>query len=214
MKIEVKNITGKSVGSIDLDDAVFGAEIHEHLLWEVVKWQLAKRRAGTASTKRLGEVRGSARSLEAEGHRPGAPGQPSGAALGRRWLGRTAPSRAATSTRCRARRRRPRSRSALSLRASEQKIVVLDSFAHRRQDQDGRDGARDARRRAQGADRRREDQRRSSCAARRTSRRRSGSRPKASTSTTSSATTRSCSRRPRVDAGRRARSSGRRAAHA
>src|SRR3954465_12854559 len=60
-KADVKNTSGKSVGSIDLDDAVFGAEIHEHLLWEVVKWQLAKRRAGTASTKRIGEVRGSAK---------------------------------------------------------------------------------------------------------------------------------------------------------
>src|SRR5688500_11345064 len=59
IKLDVKNTTGKSVGSIELDDAVFGAEIHEHLLWEVVKWQRAKRRAGTASTKRIGEVRGS-----------------------------------------------------------------------------------------------------------------------------------------------------------
>jgi large subunit ribosomal protein L4 len=63
MKIEVKNLTGKAVGSIDLDDAVFAAEVHEHLLWEVVKWQLAKRRAGTASTKRLGEVRGSSKKV-------------------------------------------------------------------------------------------------------------------------------------------------------
>ena len=59
MKLDVKNLSGKAVGSIDLDDAVFGAEIHERLLYEVVKWQLAKRRAGNASTKRLGEVRGS-----------------------------------------------------------------------------------------------------------------------------------------------------------
>ena len=63
MKIEVKNTSGKSVGSIDLDDAVFGAEVHQHLLWEVVKWQLAKRRSGNASTKRLGEVRGSGKKM-------------------------------------------------------------------------------------------------------------------------------------------------------
>src|SRR5882762_4930471 len=62
-KLDVKNISGTSVGSIDLDDTVFGAEIHEHLLWEVVKWQRAKRRAGTASTKRLGEVRGSSKKV-------------------------------------------------------------------------------------------------------------------------------------------------------
>ena len=58
-KLEVKNIQGKSVGEIELDDAVFGADVHEHLLWEVVKWQRAKRRAGTHSTKRRGEIRGS-----------------------------------------------------------------------------------------------------------------------------------------------------------
>ena len=77
MKIEVKNITGKAVGSIDLDDSVFGAEIHEHLLWEAVKWQLAKRRGGNASTKRLGEVRGSSKkvcaSRFAKAARPSAP---------------------------------------------------------------------------------------------------------------------------------------------
>src|SRR5512141_2381922 len=49
--------------SVDVDDAVFGAEVHEHLLWEAVKWQLAKRRAGTASTKRMGEVRGTAKKI-------------------------------------------------------------------------------------------------------------------------------------------------------
>ena len=63
MKIEVKNLSGKAVGSADLDDSVFGADIHEHLLWEAVKWQLARRRAGTASTKRLGEVRGSSKKV-------------------------------------------------------------------------------------------------------------------------------------------------------
>jgi large subunit ribosomal protein L4 len=57
-KLEVKNVSGQKVGDIELDDAVFGDEVHEHLLWEVVKWQLAKRRAGTHSTKRRGEVIG------------------------------------------------------------------------------------------------------------------------------------------------------------
>ena len=45
-KLDVLDISGKNVGSIELDDAVFGLdEINEHVLWEVVKWQLAKRRA-------------------------------------------------------------------------------------------------------------------------------------------------------------------------
>ncbi len=57
-KIEVKNLDGAKVGDVDLEDAVFGAEINEHLLWEVVKAQRAKRRAGTHSTLRRDEVRG------------------------------------------------------------------------------------------------------------------------------------------------------------
>src|SRR6476620_7247761 len=63
MKIEVKNLSGQGVEPIDLDDAVFGGDIYEHILWEAVKWQLAKRRAGNASTKRYGEVRGSAKKV-------------------------------------------------------------------------------------------------------------------------------------------------------
>src|SRR5262245_38959600 len=63
MKIEVKNLQGKGVGSFDLDDAVFAADVNEHLLWEAVKWQLAKRRAGNASTKRMGEVRGTSKKI-------------------------------------------------------------------------------------------------------------------------------------------------------
>jgi large subunit ribosomal protein L4 len=56
--IDIKNLDGKSVGKVDLDESVFGVEINEHLLWEVVKAQRAKKRAGTHSTKRRDEVRG------------------------------------------------------------------------------------------------------------------------------------------------------------
>jgi hypothetical protein len=88
MKLDVKNTAGSNVGQIDLADDVFATEVHEHLLWEVVKWQLAKRRAGNASTKRMSEVNGSSKKrVEAEGHRPRPPGLPLGAALGRWWLG-------------------------------------------------------------------------------------------------------------------------------
>ncbi len=58
MKTEVKNLDGKTVGELELDDAVFGVEVKEHLLWEVVKAQRAKIRAGTHSTLRRDEVRG------------------------------------------------------------------------------------------------------------------------------------------------------------
>jgi large subunit ribosomal protein L4 len=129
MKIEIKNIQGKAVGSIDLDDAVFGAEVHEHLLWEAVKWQLAKRRAGTASTKRMGEVRGTSKKIwkqKGTGQaRHGARKAPifvgGGSVFGPkpRDYEYDMPRKA----------KKAALRAALSLRASEQKIVVLDNFS-------------------------------------------------------------------------------------
>lgn len=59
MKYDVINLDGKSVGSIDLADTVFGVEIREDILARVIQWQLDKRRAGTHKTKDIGEVSGS-----------------------------------------------------------------------------------------------------------------------------------------------------------
>ena len=61
--IDVNNLDGKTVGAIDLADSVFGAEVNEHLFYEVVKAQLATRRAGTHSTKRRADVRGGGKKL-------------------------------------------------------------------------------------------------------------------------------------------------------
>ena len=130
MKIEVKNTTGKAVGSAELDDSIFGAEIHEHILWEVVKWQLARRRAGTASTKRLGEVRGSSKKVWKQ---KGTGQARQGSKQAVHWVGGGS-----------VKGPRPRSydyvlprkikkvalRAALSLRASEGKIIVLDNFTN------------------------------------------------------------------------------------
>ncbi len=58
---DVFNLEREKVGEIELSDKVFAAPIKEHLFWEVVKWQLACRRAGTASTKTRSEVRGGGR---------------------------------------------------------------------------------------------------------------------------------------------------------
>jgi len=55
---DVVNLQGQKVRAIELDDSVFAAEIKEHVLWEVVKQQLASRRQGTHSTLHRGEVRG------------------------------------------------------------------------------------------------------------------------------------------------------------
>ncbi len=51
----------EKVGDIEVSDAVFGVEPKVSLLHEVVKWQLAKRRSGNASTKTRAEVRGGGR---------------------------------------------------------------------------------------------------------------------------------------------------------
>ncbi len=55
---EVFNTDNKKVGEVELNDALFGLEVKQHILHDVVKMQLANRRAGTASTKTRAEVRG------------------------------------------------------------------------------------------------------------------------------------------------------------
>lgn len=55
---EVFNTDNKKVGEVELNDALFGLEVKQHILHDVVKMQLANRRAGTASTKTRSEVRG------------------------------------------------------------------------------------------------------------------------------------------------------------
>jgi large subunit ribosomal protein L4 len=61
--VDVKNLDGKTVGQMDLADAVYGAKVKPHLLHEVVRWYLAAQRAGTHKVKGRGEVRGSGKKL-------------------------------------------------------------------------------------------------------------------------------------------------------
>ncbi|MBI5488020.1 MAG: 50S ribosomal protein L4 [Deltaproteobacteria bacterium] len=62
-KLDVFDTQKQKVGEIDLDDAVFGAEVKAHLLHEVVRAQLAGRRAGTHYAKERSATRGSTRKL-------------------------------------------------------------------------------------------------------------------------------------------------------
>jgi large subunit ribosomal protein L4 len=55
---EVFNTDNKKVGEVELNDALFELEVKKHILHDVVKMQLANRRAGTACTKTRTEVRG------------------------------------------------------------------------------------------------------------------------------------------------------------
>jgi large subunit ribosomal protein L4 len=62
-KVSVYNLDKQQVGEFELSDAVFGAEVNEALIYDVLKAQLASRRAGTAKTKARPEVSGSTRKL-------------------------------------------------------------------------------------------------------------------------------------------------------
>ena len=58
MKCDIVNLDNQNVGSIELADSVFGAEVRADILSRVVNWQLANRRAGTHKTKTIAEVSG------------------------------------------------------------------------------------------------------------------------------------------------------------
>ena len=59
MKADVTTLDNKSAGTLDLEDGVFGLPARPDLLQRIVRWQLAKRRAGTHQTKVVGDIRGS-----------------------------------------------------------------------------------------------------------------------------------------------------------
>ncbi len=61
--VEVKNLENKTVGKLELADAVFACRVNEHVLHEAVRNHLAGLRAGTHKTKTRGEVSGSGRKL-------------------------------------------------------------------------------------------------------------------------------------------------------
>jgi large subunit ribosomal protein L4 len=61
--VDVYNVNKEKVGEVDLKEDIFGVEVKSYLLHEVVVWQRACRRKGTASTKTRGEVSGG-------GHKP------------------------------------------------------------------------------------------------------------------------------------------------
>jgi large subunit ribosomal protein L4 len=61
--LDVKNLEGKTVGQVELADDVFGTKVNEHLLHEAVRHRLAGDRAGTHKTKDKSEVSGAGRKL-------------------------------------------------------------------------------------------------------------------------------------------------------
>ena len=126
--VSVYNIEGKEVGSIELNDAVFGVEVNEHLVHMAVVNQLANNRQGTQSAKTRSEVSGGGRKpwrQKGTGHaRQGSTRAP-------QWTGGGivfAPPPRDYSFKMNKKEKRIALLSALSSKVAESKIVVLDEF--------------------------------------------------------------------------------------
>ena len=57
-KVNVYNMLGEKLSEIELNENVFGVDVNQHVVYEVVKNQLANKRQGTQSAKTRAEVRG------------------------------------------------------------------------------------------------------------------------------------------------------------
>ena len=127
-KVSVYNIDGKEVGSIELNDAVFGVEVNERLVHLAVVNQLANKRQGTQSAKTRSEVSGGGRKpwrQKGTGHaRQGSTRAP-------QWTGGGvvfAPKPRDYSFKMNKKEKKIALLSALSSKVNDSKIVVLDSF--------------------------------------------------------------------------------------
>jgi large subunit ribosomal protein L4 len=56
MKLDVTTLEGTTAGSVELDEAIFGLEPRADLIARCVRWQLAKRRAGTHAVKNRSDI--------------------------------------------------------------------------------------------------------------------------------------------------------------
>lgn len=126
--LTLKTVAGKDAGKVEIDDAVFGLEPNVPVMHQVVTAQLAARRAGTQSTKTRADVRGGGAKPYAQkgtgNARQGSIRAPhftgGGVALGpkpRKYNQKTPKKMVKLAT-----------RSALSDRASEGKVVVVDAW--------------------------------------------------------------------------------------
>lgn len=127
-KVSVYNMEGKEVGNMDLNDAVFGVEINEHLVHMAVVQQLANNRQGTQKAKTRSEVRGGGRKpwrQKGTGHaRQGSTRSP-------QWTGGGvvfAPTPRDYSFKLNKKEKRAALKSALTSRVVENKFVVVDEL--------------------------------------------------------------------------------------
>ncbi|MCC8059868.1 MAG: 50S ribosomal protein L4 [Clostridiales bacterium] len=126
--VAVYNMEGKEVGKIDLNDAVFGVEINEHLVHLAVVAQLANKRQGTQKAKTRSEVSGGGRKpwrQKGTGHaRQGSTRSP-------QWKGGGvvfAPVPRDYTIRLNKKEKRAALKSALTSRVLENKFIVVDEL--------------------------------------------------------------------------------------
>ena len=126
--VKVYNIEGKEVGTIELNDAVFGVEVNEHLMHMAVVQQLANKRQGTQKAKTRSEVSGGGRKpwrQKGTGHaRQGSTRAP-------QWTGGGvvfAPTPRDYSFKLNKKEKRAALKSALTSRVEENKFIVVDEM--------------------------------------------------------------------------------------
>ena len=126
--VSVYNMEGKEVGTLELNDAVFGVEVNEHLVHLAVVRQLANNRQGTQKAKTRSELSGGGRKpwrQKGTGHaRQGSTRAP-------QWTGGGvvfAPTPRDYSLKMNKKERRLALKSALTSRVQESKLVVLDEL--------------------------------------------------------------------------------------
>lgn len=127
-KVSVYNMEGKEVGTIELNDAVFGAKINEHLVHMAVVQQLANNRQGTQKAKTRAEVSGGGRKpwrQKGTGHaRQGSTRAP-------QWTGGGvvfAPVPRDYSFKLNRKEKRAALRSALTSKVQDSRLIVLDEL--------------------------------------------------------------------------------------
>ena len=126
--VAVYNTEGKEVDKLELNDAVFGVEINEHLVHMAVVAQLANKRQGTQSAKTRAEVRGGGRKpwrQKGTGHaRQGSTRSP-------QWTGGGvvfAPKPRDYSMKLNKKEKANAMKSVLTSKVNEEKFIVLDEF--------------------------------------------------------------------------------------
>jgi large subunit ribosomal protein L4 len=126
--VKVYNIEGKEVGTIELNDAIFGVEDNEHLMHMAVVQQLANKRQGTQKAKTRSEVSGGGRKpwrQKGTGHaRQGSTRSP-------QWTGGGvvfAPTPRDYSFKLNKKEKRAALKSALSSRVEAEKFIVVDEL--------------------------------------------------------------------------------------